>query len=483
MRARTIFATALSVATVGLTAAGCGGSSGGAAASDLGGAASVAPSDAIGFVALDTSITSAQWQAVDGLLKKFPAQGDLMTKLQQSFEKHTQLNWTTDVQPALGSELDLIALPSGSTATKPQLVGLTQPADQAKLDALLPKLGQGLVSAQIGGWTAFSDSQAALDAVQSATAKLADNNTYRAATAKLSADALVRAYANGTEAQQLLDSLGSQAPSAGATGVPFAWASADVVVSGDGVRVNGYSRDVSLVGVPNNRRPVPTAPYSSSLVDEIPSGAILVADFSIAQGQFEYGGASGPNSPLERLFGANTATLASELDAILGGETALYVRPGVPIPEITLVTQPTDTAAATSALGDVIKALKQAAGGASAGGFNIGSIPIVHAIAGGQLVVSTSQQGIADFQSAGPKLSSDPSFKTAEQVSNMPDQTTGFLYVNLASALPLLEAIGPLLGLNLPSTLQTDAGALRTLTAYGTRNGDEAGFTLFLQVH
>jgi hypothetical protein len=160
----------------------------------------------------------------------------------------------------------------------------------------------------------------------------------------------------------------------------------------------------------------------------------------------------------------------------------------VPIPEITLVTQPTDTAAATSALGDVIKALKQAAG-ASAGGFNLGNIPIAHAVAGGQLVVSTSQQGIADFQSAGPKLSSDPLLRrgddelAAEQVSNMPDQTTGFLYVNLASALPLLEAIGPLLGLNLPSTLQTDAGALRTLTAYGTRNGDEAGFTLFLQVH
>jgi hypothetical protein len=468
-------------ATLGLAAVGCGGGSS-AASSDLGAAASVTPSNAIGFVALDTSITSAQWQAVDGLLKKFPAQGDLMTKLQQSFEKRTQLNWTTDVQPALGSELDLIALPSGSASTKPQLVGLTQPADQAKLDALLPKLDKGVVSAQIGGWTAFSDSQAALDAVQGATAKLADNNTYRAATAKLSADALVRAYANGTEAQQLLDSLGSQAPSASTT-VPFAWASADVVASSDGVRVNGYSRDGSVPNVPAIRSPVPTAPYSSSLVDEIPSGAILVADFPVAPGQFEYGGASGPNNPLEKLFGTNAATLASQLDAILGGETALYVRPGLPIPEVTLVTQPTDTAAATSALGDVIKALKQAATGASTGGFNLASIPIFHAVAGGQLVVSTSQQGIADFESAGPKLSSDPSFKAAQQASSMPAQTTGFLYVNLASALPLLETIGPFLGLNLPSTLQTDAKPLRTLTAYGTRNGDEAGFTLFLQVH
>src|SRR6266404_2047891 len=195
MRTRTTFAAAFVIATLGLAVAACGGGSG-AGSSGLGGAASISPSNAVGFVALDTNVSSSQWQTVDGLLKKFPAQGDLMTKLQQSFEKHTQLNWTTDVQPALGSELDLIALPSGSTATKPQL-------------------GQGLVSAQIGGWTAFSDSQAALDAVQSATAKLADNNTYRAATAKLSADALVRAYANGTEAQQLLDALGPQTPTSG----------------------------------------------------------------------------------------------------------------------------------------------------------------------------------------------------------------------------------------------------------------------------
>src|SRR5205807_1737426 len=110
MRARTTLAAALATATVALTAAGCGGT-GGAGSSDLGGAASVAPSDAVGFVALDTNVSSGQWNAVDGLLKKFPSQGDLMTSLQQSLEKHGKLDWTTDVRPALGNELDLVALP------------------------------------------------------------------------------------------------------------------------------------------------------------------------------------------------------------------------------------------------------------------------------------------------------------------------------------------------------------------------------------
>ncbi len=470
MRTRTTFAAAFVIATLGLAVAACGGGSG-AGSSGLGGAASIAPSNAVGFVALDTNVSSSQWQTVDGLLKKFPSQGDLMTKLQQSFEQHTKLNWTTDVQPALGSELDLIALP----AKKPLLVGLTQPGDQAKLDALLKQLGSNVVSAQVGGWTAFSDNQTALDAVQNATAKLADNNTYRAAIAKLSSDALVRAYANGTEAQQLLDALGPQTPTSGTNTVPFAWASVDVVASGDGVRVNGYAHDASLPNRPLLHQPVPAQPYASSLVDEIPSGAILVADFPVAPGQFEF--SPGSTSRLEKLFGTNAATLASELDAVLGGETALYVRPGVPIPEITLVTQPNDTVSATSALADVLTALK-ALPGAKAGGLRLGNIPIVHAVAGGQLVVSTSKQGIADFQSGGAKLSSDPSFKAAQQTSNMPAQTTGFLYVNVASALPLLRTIGPLLGLTVPA----DAGVLKTLTAFGTRTGDESAFTAFLQV-
>src|SRR5260221_3974551 len=316
-------------------------------------------------------------------------------------------------------------------AKKPVVVGLKQPGNQTKLDALLMQLGSNVVSAQVGGWTAFSDNQGALDAVQNATAKLADNNAYRAAIAKLSSDALVRAYANGTEAQQLLDALGPQAQTSGTNNVPFAWASVDVAASGDGVRVSGYAHDASLPTRRLLHQRVRAQLYASSLVDEIPSGAILVADFPVAPGQFEF--SPGSTSRLEKLFGTNAATLASELDAVLGGETAVYVRPGVPIPEITLVTQPNDTVSATRALADVLTAPK-ALPGAKAGGLRLGNIPIVHAVAGGQLVVSTSKQGIADFRSGGAKASSDPGFKTAQQTSNTPAGRAAFTSVKRPSA-------------------------------------------------
>jgi len=469
MRARRIFA-GVAVAATAVVVAGCGGM-GSAGSSSLGGAASIAPANSVAFVALDSNVSSGQWGAVDGLLRTFPAHDDLLTQLRATFEQRSKLSWNDDVKPALGSELDLIALPG----KEPQLVGLTQGGDRTKLDALLQKLDKGIVTAQIGDWTAFSSSTVALDDVKNATTKLADNNTYRAAVAKLAGDALVRAYANGTEAQQLLASLGKQSPDAAV--VPFAWASAELVAAGDGVRVNGYSHDDSTQTAAQKFQHVPAAPYASSLVDEIPAGALFVADFPVTAGQFQFSPSDSLPVPLQKLFGTSS-TLLTDLDNLLGGETALYVRPGLPIPEVTIVTQPNDVTQAESALADALKTLRAAVPAGGKGGLDLSSVPVFHKSAGGQFIISTSQQGIADFSSAGPKLSADPAFKGAQQASGMPAETTGFLYVNLASSLPLVQAFGPMVGLKLPA----DLGALKTLTAFGTRNGEDTTFSVFLEV-
>jgi hypothetical protein len=470
MRARSIFAGLAATATA-FAVAGCGGSSS-VGSSDLGGAASVAPSDAIAFVALDSDVSSGQWSAVDGLLRTFPAHDDLLAKLRATFEKRSKLSWTDDVEPALGSELDLVALPG----KEPQLVGLTQGGDRTKLDALLQKLDKGIATEQIGDWTAFSKSRAALDDVKGATTRLSDNNAYRAAVAKLSGDALVRAYANGMEAQQLLASLGRQTPASASA--PFAWASAELVALDDGVRVNGYSRDGSTRGTVPRFRHLPAVPYASSLVDEIPAGALFVADFPVTPGEFEFSPSGSLPAPLQKLLGASPTTFLADLDNLFGGETAVYVRPGLPIPEVTVVTQPDDVAKAQAALAGVLKTLR-AAGANAKGGLDLSRIPVFHKTEGGQLIVSTSQQGIADFASAGPKLSADTSFKSAQQASGMPAETTGFLYVNLASALPLVQALGPMLGLKLPVA---NLGALKAFTAFGTRNGEDTTFSVFLEV-
>src|SRR5439155_21339973 len=143
--------------------------------------------------------------------------------------------------PALGPEVDLVALPG----SPPQLVALTQPPDRAKLTALVAKLGGGLESRQVGGWTAISKSGDALGALEHVTAPLADATAYRDAMAKLDGDALVRAYADGTRTERMLAAVPGQVIATpppvrghfGGTGngirdfasERFAWGAADVV--------------------------------------------------------------------------------------------------------------------------------------------------------------------------------------------------------------------------------------------------------------
>ena len=71
MRRRTILAAGIAIiaAIVLFAAVGYGG---GTSTAALGGGAEVAPADTAAFVALDTNMDSSQWQALDGLLAKFP---------------------------------------------------------------------------------------------------------------------------------------------------------------------------------------------------------------------------------------------------------------------------------------------------------------------------------------------------------------------------------------------------------------------------
>lgn len=498
-----ISAAAVAAATV-LTAAGCAGASGAPGSGGLGGGASVVPANTVAFVALDTDVSSGQWQAVDQLLQKFPAHDQLLTQLQKSFEQKTSLSWNDDVKPALGSELDVAVLPGD----KPQLVVLTQPADQAKFGLLLAKLkgsaNGGGFTRQIGGWTVASESTAALDAVEHATATLAADNTFQDANGHLAGDSLARAYANGTEAQQLLGSLPGQSevtstgaarrsrPAAGHPGLPaiepqtFQWGAADIVAVDGGVKFEAFARSsapVAAILQKSSLAQTPIQPYAAHLVDEIPAGVLFVADFQVTQGEFELSDPTKLPKPIQQLLQA-APQLSGQLDSILGGETAIYVRPSLPVPEVTLVTQPADTQAAVIALDSVIAALKGAAAGAAGPLGTLGSgVQVYHALLGGELVVSTSQQGIADFRSAGPRLSSDPTFTEAMKAGGVPQLTTGFVYVNLEATLPLVSGIAALAGVTLPPALQgLGLQPLQTLTAFADRTRDESSFTVFLAV-
>ncbi|MES1248614.1 MAG: hypothetical protein ABUS54_13175, partial [Actinomycetota bacterium] len=142
-------------------------------------------------------------------------------------------------------------------------------------------------------------------------------------------------------------------------------------------------------------------PYAPNLVDEIPADASRVVDFVAPPAMFELRQHLPPR--LVRMFPhVNPLDLASELDALVAGETALYTRPGG---ETTLVSSPPDSAGAEDALRTL-------------------GITFPHALIGGQLVVSTAASGIAAFRNGARKLSADPAFRAAR----IPALVTGLVY-------------------------------------------------------
>jgi hypothetical protein len=452
---RLISPAAAVAAAAAIVTAGCA-SAGASGPGSLDGAAAIAPANAVAFIAASTDLGSSAWHGVG---KQF------MTKFKS-------------LAPALGGELDVVVLPSKA------IVGFTQPQDSAKLAALAKK--HGVQTRVIGGWTAVAKTSAALDTVASATSHLVDNNLFIEAMNRLPSGSLVRAYANGQEAQTLLASIPGQlettiAPagvhyhvtkqaqrSSRATvgTIDFRWVAAALTSTSDGLKLEAFTRTGGLAAAAAPRYIVhPTAPYASALVDEIPSGALAVVDLQVASGMFENLGTL--PAPLVKFLGAaNAASLPNQLDTLLGGETAIYVRPSLPMPEVTLVTQPADTAAASQALDQILAELPSKS--------MFSGIKLYRKTMGGQFVVSTTQQGLADFSGGGARLSADPSFLAAKTQSGMGAMTTGFVYANVKDALPLLSLAGVKLPAGLPS--------FGTFMAYGGQTNQESSLTAFLGV-
>ena len=202
MRKRTIVVAAGLVAAVVVGARRCRlGARARPTLATIGGGASIAPANAAAFVAIDSDVSS---DAVES--RRRPPRP--VAVLRRGRQRGCARSSSSERSSAGTTTSSRRSAPSSTSSrfpgTKPRLVGLTHGGDQAKLDALLGKAGHGIVSKQIDGWTAFAQTQAALDRVTHATTKLAGDATYQAAAAKLADDALVRAYANGADAPAAL---------------------------------------------------------------------------------------------------------------------------------------------------------------------------------------------------------------------------------------------------------------------------------------
>jgi hypothetical protein len=454
--------------TLALAAAACGGTSTGASGGTDG--AAVVPADSLAYVAIDSDLSSSQWKAVDDLLNKFPGKDELLSKLRASFEKDTKASWENDVKPALGKEVDVAVF-----GAKPNVVLLTQPADKAKFDALVKKLdasssgGNPTVSTEVNGWTVLSDSQAALDAFKqaSAGAKLADDSTFKDAMSSLSGDALVKAYANGPKVvQALTKAAGSMAASLPSVLTSLTSGAAELVAVDNGLKLDGTLKSSGGESL---------HAYTPKLLDKVPTGALAFLSFK--------GTGSAQLGSIPKL-GLGFGTVLKKLGPILANENAVYVRPGTPIPEVTLVATPDDPQAAVTSVGGLLKQFGAKLRDSGQNGVkeaDFGRFSVYFGVVDGDFIATDSSQGLADFKN-GTRLTDDPTYKEAVSVSGMPDQTTGFLYVNLKDAVPLVESLAQLGGATVPPILSNNLAPLRTFMLYGTAKPGELGFTAFLEI-
>jgi hypothetical protein len=461
---------------VAVLVAGCGGGSKAGSASGVPAGASIAPASAVGFVAVNTDAGSTQWKNADALLSKFPIRDKLLKEIETGLSD-TGVSFSTDVLPLLGPELDVVLLKDGSGAV--QVIGMTQPTDAQKFDAMLEKGTSPSKHVVVAGWTVFSDTQAALTAFQTEADKgrLADDGTYKEATADLPSETTLTAYVNGATA---ISALESAVPQAGA--VPtgqLKWVGAALTTQPDSVKLTGALKSGQLPG----------QTFKPTLLSHVPSGALLVASFrggdQLTRQLRQTPAVQQQLGQVQKLLGVSVDQIA----ALIAGEGVLYVSTGIPYPEVTLVIHQSNQSAAATTLNKLVtrvaafvnaKVTNAAIPGVkNAKKVAAGPVAIYFGIVDGNLVISDSTAGFRS--SASTSITDDPIFQKTSEAAGRPDQSAGFLYVNIKDSVPLLEGLAQLSGATIPPEVSANLAPLQSFLAYATVDKGVAKFAVLVQ--
>jgi hypothetical protein len=488
MPSRRVLIAAL-LALLGVLAAGCGGAGSGTRGAPPAGA-NVVRGSVLAFVAVDSDLSSDQWQQVDKLAQKFPGRDDALAQLRQSLSKQGA-DYERDVKPALGPEVD-VAVVSGGTSSSTGVVALTKPDDADKFKDLVPKLNRNdspqMVYREVNGWYLLADSQEAIDrAVKGGGGSLADDATFTEAFGKLPGEALVKAYLDGSGLSTLIaDAAAKSGTSFDSSSLGFdklKYVAASASVEDEGIRFRGAARGGNLGG----------GNFASELMEGVPGDAFAFLDFR-GEGTTDQLERLKSNPQLGPALNQLQATLGVSLEqvlALLRGEIALYARPGAGIPELTLALEEKDESGALATLDKLASRLAAMSGGrvenGSQGGhpvktLNLGQLAIHYGALAGKLLLTSGVNGIADFGSSGEHLGDSADFKQAKDAAGMPDSTGGFLYLNLKDAIPLLEGLAGLAGQTPPAEVTENVRPLRSFLAWTEGSSGARTFDAFLEI-
>jgi hypothetical protein len=432
---------------------------------------------------------SDQWNQAEELLKKFPDGDRWIAQLKHALQDEG-VSWDVDVKPALGSVVD-VAVYGRAGAESPSFVVLTNPAAEDKLLELVRKLNQksdeDAVTRIVGDWVAVSTSQASIDAAlkEEGGGSLAEDDAFKSAMGELPDDAFSRVYIDPARALELAEGTMERKALAmfGLDKLEFAGAWAKT-------KTNGAEIAAALRGEGADQLLGTGEPYESKLLDKVPADAFAFVTF---QG----GGLRGQldrirGNPLfelglrdfEREFGVDV----DEVSALLDGEVAFYARPAAsPLPEFTLLLDSQKPAEARASAERILRLAADRLGGEVTEEGDVttarfGGFMIAVGTKDGAVVLSTSTNVFS--RSVADGLGDSERYKGALDAAGAPDQYTGLAYVDITQAWELVRSYLGFSGENdeLPPSVSRNLEPLKSLVAYGTRDGSLSTSLAFLEI-
>ena len=473
------------VSALVLAAAGCGSENVGAGESA--GAELLKPG-AVVYVDLDSDPESDQWKQVEELVLRFPDGEKWLAELKNEIESGSEITWE-EAHETLGGDSAVAVYASSMTDVK--VVALLRPDDVDEALKLIERIKQEepddpLVTRRVDDWIAVSDKEESIDTALKAEGgqALSDDEAFQDGMTELPDDALGRVYVDVASAFETLGS-GPEAQALRMFGLDEldfagAWAKAH----DDGAELAGVAQGEGadkLLGASEE--------YSSDLLELVPADAFAFISF-MGTGIGEQVGALRENplygSALEE-FEQETGVTVAELLRLIDGEVAFYAAPGAPIPELTLLVRPDDPAQARESAERLLRTVAAMEvgevtedGDVTTAVFDDFTVNL--GTADDTLVLTTTKDAIADLGSAGEKLADTDRYKDALETAGAPDQYTGLAWVDLEETIDLIMGFASVSGDSMPPEVSRNLEPLRSLVAYGDKDGNLVKSLVFVGI-
>ena len=456
------------LATAALTV-GCGG-----AAPQIPESASLAPSDAVVFARITTDDDSAQWQKAERVLERIPGVRDTLVSAIEQQLSDEGLDWETDVAPALGDEVVVVA------TAKLRPIVLLQPQSEEKLAALLEKSDEVPARGEVDGWVALAEKDTDLADYRAALDRgtIEGDEAFAAGLEALPDESLGLVWVDMAVLTDELSPVFQQATQE-EIDLGIDWLSASLSAEDDGMLVAMEAR------TPGGN----DTHYEPTLFRSVPTDAVAAVSFGGTQGALDrLQGQVDVDGLSQMIEDATGVSLDGIVDA-LSGEGVLYVRPGENLPEVTLALAPPDpdeTWDTVDRLARKLASEMQATvttsieNGLEVSTLVVEDVTVRYArLDADTIVVTTGEDALALLAGTGPKLVDSEGYLRAAEDVGLGDRTKGFIYVDVDGMLPLIESLA---GESIPPDVRDGVAAVDSLIFQTSGDGDSTRVSGFVRV-